>query len=384
MVNMQSGSVLQRSKRDSGMELLKIFGMLMIIFGHIIRTLRLKSAAVPYSDYVIDTAAATESVRVLMLHIMSYSGQFGNWMFFFCSAWFLVDSKESRKNKITFMVMDIWLVSVIILAVSLIVNRDLISNKAIMQSLFPTISLNNWYMTAYMLLYAAHPFLNMIIEKLPQNRLFALSATLMVLYTGINFIKETFFSSRLIIWIAVYFAVAYMKKYLPEFVNSRKKNIRLFIIAFVCNITLILATNWVGLHTTAFKVDMNHWINISSPFLIAMGAALFNLMRNVHFSSRVINYISGLSLLIYIIHENVIVRTCLRAFIWHYVYNRFGFDHLFLIIFIYTVALFAASMAAAAIYRLTLERFVVKAADKATPLLSKAYHKIEDKAMKKK
>ncbi|MBR6004654.1 MAG: hypothetical protein IK063_00330 [Clostridia bacterium] len=149
-------------------------------------------------------------------------------------------------------------------------------------------------MTAYMLLYAAHPFLNMIIEKLPQNRLFALSATLMVLYTGINFIKETFFSSR------------------------------------------------------------------------------------------VINYISGLSLLIYIIHENVIVRTCLRAFIWHYVYNRFGFDHLFLIIFIYTVALFAASMAAAAIYRLTLERFVVKAADKATPLLSKAYHKIEDKAMKKK
>ncbi|MBR6004655.1 MAG: hypothetical protein IK063_00335 [Clostridia bacterium] len=107
MVNMQSGSVLQRSKRDSGMELLKIFGMLMIIFGHIIRTLRLKSAAVPYSDYVIDTAAATESVRVLMLHIMSYSGQFGNWMFFFCSAWFLVDSKESRKNKITFMVMDL-------------------------------------------------------------------------------------------------------------------------------------------------------------------------------------------------------------------------------------------------------------------------------------
>lgn len=383
MVNMQGGSTLQRSKRDSGMELLKIFGMLLIIFGHIIRTLRLKSAAVPYSDYVIDTAAATQSARILLLHIMSYSGQFGNWMFFFCSAWFLVDSHQSKKNKITFMVMDIWVVSVIILAVSLIVNRDLVSNKAIAQSLFPTISLNNWYMTAYILLYAAHPFLNMIIEKLPQNRLFALSATLMVLYTGINFIKETFFSSRLVVWIAVYFAVAYMKKYLPVFANSRKANIKLFLTAFACNITLILITNFVGLRLSAFKVDMNHWINISSPFLIAMGAALFNLMRNVHFSSRVINYVSGLSLLIYIIHENVIVRTCLRAYIWHCVYNRFGFDHLFLIIFIYTAALFAASLVAAAVYRLTLERLVIKAADKVTPLLSKAYCKIEEKAMKK-
>lgn len=45
-----------------------------------------------------------------------------------------------------------------------------------------------------------------------------------------------------------------------------------------------------------------------NPFLLAMSIAMFNIARNIHFKNRFINYISKLSLLIYIIHENIILE----------------------------------------------------------------------------
>jgi hypothetical protein len=374
--------VKQKTRRDSGIELLKIVGILLIILSHVIQTLQMKSGDVPYSDYVIDTSVATQSVRVLILHFLSFSGQFGNWLFFLCSAWFLTDSKYSKKNKITFLIINVWLVSFIILFVATILRPEIIGIKIIIQCLFPTIWSNNWYLTAYILIYAAHPFLNIIINKLPQHSLFALSATMITIYTGINFLKDSFFSSKIIVWIAVYFAVAYVKRYMPGFSDNLKANIVLFTVALFCHIALIMATNFVGLRVSAFSNQMNHWLNISNPMLITMAAALFNIMRNIHFTSRAINYTSGLSLLIYIIHENILVRTYFRPFLWHFIYNHYGYNHLFALTFAYTAGIFAVSAVLAAVYSLTIEKAVIKISDSLTALISKIYHKIEAAVMK--
>ncbi|MBR3438634.1 MAG: hypothetical protein IKH13_03935 [Clostridia bacterium] len=112
---MNNTSVLtnpQRKERNSAIEALKIAGILLIVMSHVIQSLRLKSTVLPYSDYVIDTAVASQSARVLILRFFSYSGQFGNWLFYLCSAWFLLDSKQNRKSKITFFIINVWTVSV--------------------------------------------------------------------------------------------------------------------------------------------------------------------------------------------------------------------------------------------------------------------------------
>ncbi len=44
---------LQKSRRESGIELLKVFGILMIILCHAVQTLCSENSAVPYFDYVI-------------------------------------------------------------------------------------------------------------------------------------------------------------------------------------------------------------------------------------------------------------------------------------------------------------------------------------------
>ena len=72
---------LQKSRRESGIELLKVFGILMIILCHVVQTLCSENSAVPYFDYVIQINMAITNIKLLFIQLLSYSGQFGNWVF---------------------------------------------------------------------------------------------------------------------------------------------------------------------------------------------------------------------------------------------------------------------------------------------------------------
>ena len=60
--------------------------------------------------------------------------------------------------------------------------------------------------------------------------------------------------------------------------------------------------------------------------MIAVG--LFNIARTVRFSNDAVNCISGLTLLIYIVHENLILRTYYRPAMANYVYEHYDYDHI--------------------------------------------------------
>lgn len=64
-----------------------------------------------------------------------------------------------------------------------------------------------------------------------------------------------------------------------------------------------------------------------TPFLIVMALSLFNLFFHQYFRSVLINKVSGkvpsLSLLIYLFHENVIIREGIRLTIWEIIYRVF-------------------------------------------------------------
>lgn len=114
-----------------------------------------------------------------------------------------------------------------------------------------------------------------------------------------------------------------MQKYLMSFVDNIRENIILFIIGVIGFIGIILITDICGLYSQVLSDKVMRWVNNCNPFLLAMSIAMFNIARNIHFKNRFINYISKLSLLIYIIHENIILRTYFRPAMWNYVYKRF-------------------------------------------------------------
>lgn len=360
---------IDRQTRDSGIELLKIFAIFVIVINHTVQSLTNEAYNIPNNGFVIDISRATTNIQCILLQIFRHFGVFGNSVFFICSAWFLLKSKNWNKKKWLFMVIEIWVVSIVIFIITYIILHGNISIGIIISSLFPTTFGNNWYMTCYLLFYPIHPILNSIVNMMNQRQLFRSTLVMVFLYVFMNFINcSWFFSSAIILWITIYFAIAYMQKYLMSFVDNIRENIILFIIGVIGFIGIILITDICGLYSQVLSDKVMRWVNNCNPFLLAMSIAMFNIARNIHFKNRFINYISKLSLLIYIIHENIILRTYFRPAMWNYVYKRFGYSDViqwvFIISFIISFIIFIFGILCSILYVLTLQRFVNKVSGK--------------------
>ncbi len=369
--------------RNSGIELLKIAAIVLIVISHVVQTLRSANPYVPSGSYVIDLSVATVDPHKFLLMLFSYFGHWGNTVFFICSAWFLLDSAKWNKRKWFFMLSEIWFVSMVILAVTMILRQGDVARVMILRSFLPTTLANNWYLTCYLLFYPIHPYLNTVIRKLDKQGLFRCSAALFVLYFGFAFIKrDLFFSSNLVLWIAIYFVMAYIKLYAPEFAASTKGNIILLLIGFAGYVGIAAAANAAGLHISALNDKVLHWATNYNPFLVAMSVALFNLARKLTFKNKAINYLSGLSLLVYIIHENLILRMYYRPALWDLVYRSFGHRHVAAWTLALSLLVFAFGLISAAIYDVSLRRLVRKAANGVFSLARTVYLKAEARLLK--
>ena len=113
-----------------------------------------------------------------------------------------------------------------------------------------------------------------------------------------------------------------------------------------------------------------------------MAFSMFNIARGVRFENNIVNYISRLSLLIYIFHENLLLRTFYRPQLWNYVYKQFGYEDILIWTLILVVLVFSFGLITSIIYRNTMEKIVTIVCDWLYPILQKFYIKIERNIMK--
>lgn len=373
----KTGSNAQQ--RNSSVELLKVIGIVLIVISHVLQTLHNSIELSGVQDYVLDLSAATTNVQYLLLAMLRYGGIVGNTIFFVCSAWFLLDSKSASKKKILQLLLDIWVVSMVILGIVYLLRGGAIDSKLLVRQFLPTAFHNNWYMTCYLLFYPMHPYLNRLIGQLSQKALLRASLVLSVLYLGINFLNffGDFFASQLILWVTIYFVIAYMKYYLPGLSGSVKCSLVLFGIGFLGTYGLILLTNFLGLHISRFQNDLLRWNVNWNPFVIIMAIGLLNLARSIHFESRTVNRIAKLSMLIYIIHENTLLGLYYRPLMWQWVYLHPGYQFILLWAFVLAAIVFAFALIAGFLYQSTLQKCTAKAVNRLYPLLQKSYGKLE-------
>lgn len=374
---------LTGNKQNSSIELLKIIGIILVVISHVVQTLRNESADVSYQDYVVNLNLATTNIQYLILSMLRYSGPLGNAIFFVCSAWFLLDSNKTNKRKILQLLMDIWVISIIILIFVYILRCGDIGFGMIIKQIFPTVFGNNWYMTCYLLFYPIHPFLNMVINKVEKATLLKTTLIMLFLYVGINYLQEgLFFTSGLILWIVIYFAIAYMKLYLVDLSNNNKLNIGIFIIGFVGNFGLVALTNVLGLYINSFSDKLLRWSTNGSPFILLMAIGLLNIARNIHIESKTINYVAKLSFLIYIIHQNMLLRRLYRPMMWHYIYVNMGYDHILFWAIVLSVIVFMFGLVSSIVYKCSIQKCVTRIGDMLYPKLCNGYSRIEKRLLR--
>ena len=326
---------------------------------------------------------ATTNIQQLILAILRYSGALGNSIFFICSAWFLLDNDKVDSKKILRIILDVWVISMAIFIPTYIIRSGSIPIKLVIQQIMPTTFENNWYITCYLLFYSLHAFLNLIIKKTEQRTLLKATLVMLCLYVGVNcFLPGKFFSSNLILWITIYFAIAYIKFYLFDLSNKIRLNILLFVIGCVGHISVICITNFIGLNFEMFRHSLLRWNSNCNPFLLLIAISLFNIARNVRFDSKGVNYVSGLSLFIYIIHENQLLRTLYRPQMWNFVYQHFGYDYILIWMVILVVLVFSFGLISSIVYKYTIGKIVAIVCNQSYPVLQRIYTKIEQYILK--
>ena len=331
------------NNRQSGIELLKIIAMFGIVISHSTQSV---SSAENFIINNVNIEQPTMDFSIFISQFFRSFGALGNDMFLLSSIWFLIDSKNVKLNKIAYMTFDTYVFSVVFMLIFLAGGVTLTA-KEIIKQLFPITFANNWYIPCYLLLYAIHPFLNTIIDKITRKQHLAYCFAFFIIYMCIGCIDaDFFFGNSLIHFIGFYFIVSYLKNNLSV-ISNFKKNIICFFIG----------------------------IGLSINFLIAF--SLFNIFRELKFQSKIINYISSLTMLIYIIHENDLFRAYLRTALLYDFWEISNRMNIVLFILIFSAVLFIASTIIAIVYNKLFQMSVHKLAEKILQLVLKLYGKIE-------
>lgn len=360
-----------KKERESGIELYKVIAIFLIVLSHVIQTLTEPNYVLGIGEGTfINIATATTNLNVLLLAVFRICGALGNNMFFICSAWFLVNSKKMSLKKVIHMILDVWIINMIVVIALHSIGVQLQISDTV-KTFFPTTFANNWYITCYLLFYMIHPFLNRMLEQLSINEHLAFATILFVIYFIIPVLPleeiNLFFANEFVIFLATYVIVSFIKIYKNEWTEKLKTNKCILFVSVISYIVLILCVDFLGLRTNYFLNRLVRWNMNNSLFMFLIAFSSFNIMKKKKFINRSINYLSSLSLLVYIFHENLAFRRYLRPVIEFSILNRFGIEHAFICAVCMAVSLAILSFIISAIYKI----FFIKTVSKLSSIISK-------------
>ena len=353
-----------KKERESGIELYKVIAIFLIVLSHVIQTLTEPNYVLGIGEGTfINIATATTDLDVLLLALFRICGALGNNMFFICSAWFLVNSKKMSLKKVSRMILDVWIINMIVFwGLHAIGIQFQVSDTV--RTFFPTTFANNWYITCYLLFYLIHPFLNRMLEQLNISEHFALTSFLFMIYFIIPVLPleeiNLFFANELVIFLATYVIVSFIKTYKNEWTENLKLNKGILFVSIVSYVVLILSVDYLGLRTNYFLNRLVRWNMNNSLFMFLIAFSSFNMMKKKKFINRTINYFSSLSLLVYIFHENLAFRRYFRPVIEFSILRRFGIEHAFICAVFMAVSLAILSFIISAIYKIFFTKIVSK------------------------
>ena len=127
-------------------------------------------------------------------------------------------------------------------------------------------------------------------------------------------------------------------------------------LGFFGNVCMVLVANILGYIFPSMSNGLLVGAGNANIFNLLIAFSSLNLGIQMKFSSKFINYISSLSLLVYVIHENIIFREDCRPKIWQWIYDNLGYNNILLWTLIYIIILFVFSLIIAMFYKFILEK----------------------------
>ena len=316
----------------------------------------------------IDIRNATNNYR--------YLGQIGNCIFIICSAYFLLDSKELNIKKVINIIFDTFIISIIIMILYIISGHN-ITFKEMIKCIFPITFNNNWFIGCYILYYMIHPILNKCIQFLDKKQLLRVNIFIFLYFYIWQFIKRSTYTD-IMGFIALYFIVAYLKKYMNNFRKNIRINIYILISSILGLLFILLILNFLGLNISLLYKKMQYMAIIINPIIVMISLSIFNLFLNKKFYDKKINYISSLTLLIYIIHDNILIRNYLKSWYYSNIFIKYGYTYINFVVLLTAFMVLIVSIFLASIYKETIQKISRLTCDRIYKCTKRIINKIEE------
>lgn len=289
--------------RLSGIELLRIISMVMIVAHHY-------ALHTPWGDGLVGGKA-------YLINILTSFGKVGVAIFFMITGYFLANRRKFSIKKVWGILLPTWFYSLGIFGVMALLHLfgaqlSWPPNHVALGSIFPLLSDGYWFITQYVVIFLLSPILKKGLDSLNDRDLLKLGVLLFGVSTGARFLKVILgigASGIFFIPDGLYFVIfGYIVFRLKAYISQKQA---VFAVSAGTAILLLghFALKLMWSHGINAPVDFFWSANSISPLLIAGGLVI--LCASLKFSSRIINYIAGLSLGVYLIHDNFLCRQAL-------------------------------------------------------------------------
>lgn len=276
---------MNRSFRNSNIEILRIICMLFIIAGHVI--MKYKNDGIGTNEYYISNILRSFFIVAVNCYVI-ISGYF--------SIKFSLSKLLKISMQVVFYSLSIYIITILLGIHTIDIKKDLLL-------LAPIITKRYWYITIYFVLCIISPLLNLIVEKINVNQfkvvlivsfvIFYLVPTLCYIVNSPTITGDSGYG--IINFICLYFLGRYINLYYVD--RLSKKN---YFLGFIIISLLLFMSNHIL--TIIFGFYFNSLISYDTVFVFLSSFMLFMLFKNISVHSKVINIFSQYSLTAYIIH----------------------------------------------------------------------------------
>lgn len=316
---------VQVKERDINIELLRVIAMFMIVAIH----------AIGHSGLFLSHDLSV--YNKVLIRFLDSLVTVGSSLFILISGYYMIGKKLNLKK-----ILNLWgktiLYSVAIYIIFLLLDKKVYT----FETIFPVLTEKYWFITAYITLYFLAPIINIGLNKLTKNQFKYLIIVFLILmcFVRIFFNIGGIFSGSILPVILIYCIGAYIGKHAQ--IDKNKKyftkylliSVILTLVYFIIELVLPILVTFPNSLTLSICQEFSRVLpqvrDIISILVVAMSTLLFMKFLTIKIKpgkfSKFITYIAPSMFSVYILHENIHMRTMWEQF------GLMNFSHSFMLV----------------------------------------------------
>lgn len=293
---------VNRKKRDSNFELLRILAMFMVILQHI-------SVYGGWPTSLEHTFSLEPNS--FFIQFIYHFGKIGVWIFVLISGYYMINSKSSIIPKFLKLWLQVLSISVLIDVIFILSGETSTDSIDWSTDLFPIMSGDWWFASTYLIVLPFTPYINKMLKTLKKREHLTLILLMLLMWSIIpTFTHSSMYGSFIMMFVAMYVIGAYIRLYPESFEKGAMFYGLCTILSILILAGLIALIDLLG-PIYGFKPFESalSWGNEKSIMVVLISTLTFLTFKQINIGHiGWINLIASTTFGVYLIHEHDLFR----------------------------------------------------------------------------